>query len=133
MTLRMSNAHLGVAPPLPQLEPHVMELDLSDDKTHPFAATDISFTSTAPLVATPSTGIVDSKIVDAIAALFAHINVIHSDWVQRIRLVHERVDRIVEHQELDIKAILDTLSALYSRHTKFINDVNDFINSIRRR
>ncbi|GFY93378.1 hypothetical protein Acr_08g0017740 [Actinidia rufa] len=83
--------------PNSELEPHVVKLDLSDDETHPLAATDIPSTSTAPPVATPSTGIVDSKIVDAIAALFAHINVIHLDWVQRIGLVHERVDRIVEH------------------------------------
>ncbi|GFY85396.1 hypothetical protein Acr_04g0001340 [Actinidia rufa] len=133
MTLHMSNAHLGVAPPPHQLEPYVVEFDLSDDETPPPAATDIPSTSTAPPHAAPLTGSVDSKIVDAIAALFAHINVIHSDLVKRIGLVHERVDRIAERQEHDIKAIRDTLFALSSRHTEFITDVNDFINSIRRR
>ncbi|GFS45993.1 hypothetical protein Acr_00g0099410 [Actinidia rufa] len=45
-TLRMSNAHLGVAPP-PQLCPHVLDLDPSDDKTPP-AAPDVPSTSATP-------------------------------------------------------------------------------------
>ena len=58
------------------------------------------------------------------------MNVIHTDLVERIGQVHERVDLIVECQEHDIKAIYDTLSAFSRRHTKFITEVNDFINSI---
>ena len=38
----------------------------------------------------------NSKIVDAIVALFTHMNAIHTDLAERIGLVHERVDLIVE-------------------------------------
>ncbi|GFZ05233.1 hypothetical protein Acr_17g0008050 [Actinidia rufa] len=119
-----------------------MDLDLSDDET-PLAATDIPSSSTAPPTATdvPSTSTappiaVDlaaastSKIADAITALFTHMNVIHMDLVEHIGLVHERVDLIVERQAHDIVYIHDTLSVLSRRHTEFITEVNDFINSI---
>ena len=71
----MSNAHLGVSPPPSQLRSHVVDLDPFDDETPPTAANP----------AVDST----SKITDAIAALFTHMNVIHTDLVERIGLVHE--------------------------------------------
>ena len=45
--------------------------------------------------------------------------VIHTDLVERIGQVHERVDLIVEHQEHDIKVMRDTLSALSRQHAEF--------------
>ena len=131
----MSNAHLGVASP-PQLRPHAVDHDPSDNELSPPTATDVPSTFTTPPPTVPtagSTAAFDSKIADAIAALFAHMNVIHIDFIERIGQVHERVDLIVEHQEHDIKAIRDTLSALSRRHTEFITEVNDFINSIQHR
>ncbi|GFS42825.1 hypothetical protein Acr_00g0081890 [Actinidia rufa] len=122
--------------PSPQLRPHAVDLDPSDNELPPPTATDVPSTFTAPPPTTPtagSTAAFDSKIANAIAALFAHMNVIHIDFVECIGQVHERVDLIVEHQEHDIKAIHDTLSALSCRHTEFIIEVNDFINSIRRK
>ena len=109
-----------------------MDFDSLEDEVPPPVTTDIPFTSTAPPPAAPSTGTTDSRIANAIAALFAHINVIHSDLIERIGLVHEQVDLIVERQAHDIVAIRDTLSVLSRRHTEFIMEVNDFINSIRR-
>ena len=95
MTLRMSNAHLGVAHPPPQLRLHVVELDPSQDKVPTTTTTDIPSSSTVPPhVALTAT----SKIDDAIATLFAHMNVIHTGLVERIGQVHERVNLIVEHQ-----------------------------------
>ena len=72
-----------------------MDLDPFDDET-PLADTDAPFTSTAPPAAVDPVAASNSKIVDDIAALFTHMNVIHTDLVERIRLVHERVDLIVE-------------------------------------
>ena len=125
-TLRMSNANLGVTHVPSQLRSHAVDLDPSDDET-PHATTNALSTSTAPPPASTS------KIADAITALFTHMNVIHIDLVERIGLVHERVDLIVERQAHDIVFICDTLSALSCRHTEFIMEVNDFINNIRRR
>ncbi|GFY82955.1 hypothetical protein Acr_02g0011950 [Actinidia rufa] len=136
MTLRMSNAHLGVSPPPPPRSPHVVDIDPSDNEVPPPAATDFPSTSTTPpptTFAAASTAASDFRISDAIVALFAYMNVIHTDLVEGIGQVHERVDLIVERQEHDIKAIRDTLSALSHRHTEFITEENDFINSIRRR
>ena len=128
----MSNAHLSVAHPPPQLQPHAVDLDLSDDET-PLAAPDVPSTSSTPLADDDLATVSNSKIADAIAALFTHMNVIHTDLVERIGQVHECVDLIVEHQVHDIVVIRDTLSVLSRRHTKFITGVNDFINSIRRK
>ncbi|GFS30433.1 hypothetical protein Acr_00g0011900 [Actinidia rufa] len=122
-TLQMSNAHLGVAPPPPQLRLHAVDLNQSDDETPP---------TTLPSAADPATTS-NSRIADAITALFKHVNLIHSEWVKCIGWVHEHVDLIVEHQAYDIVAIRNTLLALSCRHTEFITKVNDFINSIRRR
>ena len=104
----MSNAYLDVAPPLPQLWPHVVDLDSSDDEAPPVAL-DILSTSFAPPPPPPPPPASNSKIVDAIAALFTHTNVIHTDLVEHIGQVHEH---IMERQEHDIVAIHDTLSAL---------------------
>ena len=60
------------------------------------------------------------------------MNVIHTNLIERIGLVHERVDLIVKRQAHDIVAIHDTLLALSCRHMEFITEVNDFITSIRR-
>ena len=52
----------------------------------------IPSTSIAPLPVAPtagSTATSDSKIADAITALFVHMNVIHTDLVKRIGQVHE--------------------------------------------
>ncbi|GFS37307.1 hypothetical protein Acr_00g0051290 [Actinidia rufa] len=112
ITLRMSNAHLRVAPPPPQLRSHVVDLIPSNDEapSTPLVAIDIPSTSTTPPPAALATAS-DPKIAEAIAALFAHIDVIHKDLVECIGLVHEQVDLIVERQSHDIKAIRDTLSA----------------------
>ncbi|GFZ10967.1 hypothetical protein Acr_22g0003650 [Actinidia rufa] len=82
MTLHISNAHLRVAHPPPQLEPHVVELNPLDDEIPPLAATDIPSTSTAPSPVAFATS--DSKVADSIAALFAHMDVIHKDLVEHI-------------------------------------------------
>ena len=120
----MSNSHLGVTPPppLPQLWSHALEFDPSEDELPPSTATNIPSTSVVPPLAAPtaaSTAAFDSKIADAIVALFAHMYVIHTDLVERIGQVHERVDLIVEHQEHDIKVMRDTLSALSRQHAEF--------------
>ena len=109
-----------------------MEHDPANEEVPPPTSIDVPSSSTAPLA---TTAIATSKpiIIDAIAALFAHMDVIHKDLVDRIGQFHERVDLIVERQKHDIKAIHDTLSALSRWHTEFITEVNDFINSIRRR
>ncbi|GFZ05270.1 hypothetical protein Acr_17g0008420 [Actinidia rufa] len=116
---------------------HALDLDYSDDEAHPpLVATNILYTSTAPPPTAPAaaaaalTTASNSRIVDAIAALFAHVNVIHVDLVERIGLVQERVDLIMERQAHDIKAIRDTLSVLSHQHTEFITEVNDFITII---
>ncbi|GFZ09968.1 hypothetical protein Acr_21g0005670 [Actinidia rufa] len=89
--------HLGVPPPSPHLESHAMDLDPPKDEVPALAATDLPSASTTPLpvVASSSTA-TGSRITDAIAALFAHMNVIHTDLVEHIRQVHEHVDLIVE-------------------------------------
>ncbi|GFY87304.1 hypothetical protein Acr_05g0009430 [Actinidia rufa] len=87
ITLRMSNAHLAVASPPPHLVPHVVELDPLKEMVPPSAATDIPSTSTAPSPIAPAA--FDPKITDAIAALFAHIDVIHKDLIESSGLVHE--------------------------------------------
>ena len=115
-TLRMSNAHLGVTPPPPQLRPHAVDLDLSNDETPPVAL-DVPSTSFAPPPTADPAAASNSKIADAIATLFTHMNVIHTDLVERNRQVHERIDLIMERQAHDIAAICDTLSALSRRHT----------------
>ena len=109
-TLRLSNVHLGVAPPPSQLQSHAVELDPSDKEVPPPASTDVPYSSTAPPPAATATS--DLTITDANATLFTHMDVIHKDLVECIGQVHERVDLIVECQEHDIKAICDTLSAL---------------------
>ncbi|GFS36664.1 hypothetical protein Acr_00g0047350 [Actinidia rufa] len=106
----MSNAHLGVAPLPPQLAPHIVELDSLKEVVPPPAATDIPSTSTALPTAAPTAS--DPKIIDVVATLFVHIDVIHKDLIERIGLVHKRVDLIVECQEHDIKAVHDTFLAL---------------------
>ena len=117
ITLRLSNAHLGVAPPPLQLRPHAVKLDPSDDET-PLPTTAILSTSTASSsVASVAS---DHNIATAIATLFAHMDVIHKDLVERIGQVHERVDLIVERQDYDSKVVRDTLSALSQCHSKFI-------------
>ena len=81
-----------------------MDLDpLEDEVPHP-AATNMLCTFTAHPPITASTVAFDSKIVDAIAVLFAHMNVIHTDLIERISLVHEQVNLIVECQAYDIVA-----------------------------
>ena len=115
-----------------------MDLNPSDHEAPPPpVATDILSTSTAhpptAPVAAAWAAASDSRIADAIVALFVHVNVIHVDLVERIGLVHERVDLIMEHQAHDIKAIRDTLSTLSHQHMEFIKEVNDFITSIRHR
>ncbi|GFS44984.1 hypothetical protein Acr_00g0093380 [Actinidia rufa] len=97
------------------------------------AATDVPSSSTAPTTTATPTDASSSKIVDAIAALFTHMNVFHMDLVERIGLVHERVDLIVERHTHDIVSIHDMLLALSHQHTEFITEANDFINSIYRR
>ena len=76
ITVRMSNAHLGVALPPLQLAPHAVKLDSLEKVVLPPPA--------APTA-------VDSKISDAIVALFAHMNVICKDLIEHIGLVHERM------------------------------------------
>ena len=105
------------------------DLDPLEDEVPP--PTDIPCTSTALPPAAASTVASNSKITDAIVVLFTHMNVIHTDLIEHIGLVHERVDLIVERQANDIVAICETVSALSRRHTEFIIEVNDFINSIR--
>ncbi|GFY87601.1 hypothetical protein Acr_05g0012400 [Actinidia rufa] len=84
ITLCMSNAHLGVAPPPFQLWSHAVDNDPSNDEAPPpLAATDILYTSTAPPPAA-STATSDSKIVDAIAVLFTYMNVIHKDLIEAL-------------------------------------------------
>ena len=85
--------------------------------------------STTPSNAAPIA--FDPSLATAITALVTHMDVIHKDLVERIGQVHERVDRIVERQEHDIKTIWDTLSTLSQRHSEFITNVNNFIQSIR--
>ena len=89
------------------------------DETPPLVALDVPSTSAAPSDPAATS---NSRIANAITTLFAHMNVIHSDLVERIEHVHEHVDLIVERQAHDIV----TLS---HRHTEFIIKVNDFINS----
>ena len=110
-TFRLSNEHLEVAPPPSQLQSHAMELDLSNEEAPPLVSTDVPSSSTVPPAAT-TIDTYDPTITDAIAILFAHMDVIHKDLVERMGQVHERVDLIIEHQERDIKAIYDTLSVL---------------------
>ena len=124
-TLRLSNAHVEVAPLPSQLQSHAVELDPLDEEVPPPASTDVPSSSTAAAATITS----DPTIIDAIVALFSHMVVIHKDLVERIGQVYERVDLIVECQEHDIKAIRDTLSALSRRHIEFITEVNDFINN----
>ncbi|GFY81331.1 hypothetical protein Acr_01g0011400 [Actinidia rufa] len=97
ITLRLSSAHLGVHPPPPHLESHAVDLDPPKDEVPAPAATDLPSTSTAPPpTSSSSSAAIDSRIADAIASLFAHIDVIHKDLVERIGQVHDRVDLIVE-------------------------------------
>ena len=126
----MSNAHLGVIPPFSQLRPHAKDLDPSDNETLSPIAPDVPSTSIAPPPFVDPAAASNSRIANAIAALSAHMNVIHSDLVERIGHVHERVDLIVERHAHDIVAIYDTLLALSRRYTEFIIEVNNFINSI---
>ena len=100
-----------------------MDVDPSDDETPP-ATLDVPSTSSAPPAAASN-----SNIVDAIVALFTHMNVIHTDLVKCVGQVHEHVDLIVERQVYDIVVTRDTLSALSRRHIEFITEVTDFINS----
>ena len=109
-----------------------MNLDLLDDETRP-TAPDVPSTSYAPPTAVDPAVASNSNIVDAIAVLFTHMNVIHTDLVERIGQVHKGNELIVECQAHDIVAIRDTLLAPSHRHTKFITEVNDFINSIHGR
>lgn len=118
-TLRLSNAQLGVAQTPSQNIPPVEETAPPDNVR-------LSPISTGSSASDPS-------IAAAVSALIAHMDGIHKDLVERISLVHERVDRVVERQELDIKAVRDTLSALSQRHNEFISEVNEFIRSIGRR
>ncbi|GFY95410.1 hypothetical protein Acr_10g0007950 [Actinidia rufa] len=93
MSFHLSNAHFGVAPPPPHLETHVMDLDPPEE----VAATDISSTSVAPpsTASTVAPSTIDfvvasnKMIANAIATLFAYVNVIHSNLIHRIGLVHE--------------------------------------------
>ncbi|GFZ06455.1 hypothetical protein Acr_18g0006250 [Actinidia rufa] len=127
--LLLSNAHLGVAAPPPRLRPHSVEFVPFDDEITP------PHGDSSPLPDPPvaSSAVPALALTATISSLVAHMDMIHKDLIERIRLVHERVDRIAERQELDIKAVRDTLSALSQRHTEFITDVNEFIQSFRRR
>ncbi|GFZ21323.1 hypothetical protein Acr_29g0004850 [Actinidia rufa] len=107
-TLRISNAHLDVAPPIPQLWTHVVDLDPSNDET-PLATTDVPSSSTAPPTSVDLVVALNSKIADAIAALVTHMNVIYTNLVERIRQVYEHIDMIVERQAHDIVSIRNTL------------------------
>ncbi|GFZ15728.1 hypothetical protein Acr_25g0001370 [Actinidia rufa] len=92
----MSNAHLGVAPPPSQLQSHAVDLNHSDDEVPPpHVATNILSSFIAPSPVSPIVAF-DSKIADAITALFVHVHVIHLDFVEHIGQVHEHVDLIVE-------------------------------------
>ncbi|GFS42228.1 hypothetical protein Acr_00g0078590 [Actinidia rufa] len=128
-TLRLSNAHLRVDPPPPQLRPHAVEIVPSVDEAPP-PTKDVPSASIDSIVAAPATA--TPLIATTIVALVAHMDGIHKDLVERIGQVHER-GRIAERQELDIKVVRDTLFALSQRHSEFITNVNDFIQSIRRR
>ncbi|GFS31505.1 hypothetical protein Acr_00g0017750 [Actinidia rufa] len=64
MTLRMSNAHLGVTHPPPQLAPHAVELDSPEEVVPSPSATDILSNLIAPPPVEVTT--FDPKIVDAI-------------------------------------------------------------------
>ena len=125
-TLLLSNAHLGVVAPPPRLRPHTVEIVPFDDETPPTPCASPSTSTTTTLTAAP-------VVTAAITTLVAHMDMIYKDLIECIGHVHKRVDRIADRQEHDIKAIRDTLSALSQRHTKFITDVNTFIQSIRRR
>ncbi|GFY93077.1 hypothetical protein Acr_08g0014730 [Actinidia rufa] len=118
---------LGLIHLSPRLRPHAVEIVPSDDEA-PSPTIDVLSSSTAPVATAPAS--FDPSIVIALATLVAHMDGIHKDLVDHIGQVHERVDRIAKHQELDIKAVQDTLSALSQRHSEFITDVNDFIQSI---
>ncbi|GFY95024.1 hypothetical protein Acr_10g0004090 [Actinidia rufa] len=128
-TLLLSNAHLGVAGPPPRLRLHTVEIVPFDDEITP------PHGDSSPLTDPPADSSAGpaSALTTAITSLVAHMDKIHKDLIERIGLVHERVDHIAERQELDIKAVRDTLSALSQRHTEFITDVNEFIQSICRR
>ncbi|GFS35833.1 hypothetical protein Acr_00g0042440 [Actinidia rufa] len=118
-TLLLINAHLGVAAPPPRLRPHTVEFVPSDDEITP------AHGDSSPLTNPPaaSSAVPALALTAAISSLVAHMDKIHKDLIERIGLVHGRVDRIAERQELDIKAVRDTLSALSQRHTEFITDV----------
>ncbi|GFS36306.1 hypothetical protein Acr_00g0045260 [Actinidia rufa] len=70
----MSNLHLGVAPPSSQLRSHVVDLEPSNDETLPTTTDVPSFSIAYPIAANP-TEASTTKIVDAIDALFTHMNV----------------------------------------------------------
>ncbi|GFZ12750.1 hypothetical protein Acr_23g0011350 [Actinidia rufa] len=108
------------------LRTHVVDLDPSNDEA-PLGVTNAPFTFAASAHASTS------SITATIVALSSQMTAIHTDLVERIGLVNERVNLIVERQAHDIVSIRDTLSALSRRHTEFIIDVNDFIRSIRGR
>ena len=127
-TLWLSNAHLGVAP-FSWLRSNAIEIIPSNDEA-PLPTKDVLSASTDPSAAAPTTDV--PSIAVAIAALVAHMDGIHKDLVELIGQIHEQVDRITERQELDIKVVQDTLSALSQHHSEFITDVNDFIQSICR-
>ncbi|GFZ21725.1 hypothetical protein Acr_29g0008870 [Actinidia rufa] len=107
-TLLLSNAHLDVAAPPSRLRPHTVEIVPSDDEITP------PHGDSSPLSDPPaaSSAVSTSALTAAIASLVAHMDKIHKDLIERIGIVHERVDRIAERQELDIKVVPDTLSAL---------------------
>ncbi|GFZ03642.1 integral membrane HPP family protein [Actinidia rufa] len=98
-TLLLSNAHLGVTPPPPRLRPHTVEIVPSDDEITPSHG-DPSPSTTLP-AAPPAVS--DSALKVAIASLIAHMDKIHKDLIERIGLVHERVDRIAESPCLILK------------------------------
>ncbi|GFS31888.1 hypothetical protein Acr_00g0019760 [Actinidia rufa] len=66
--------------PLSQLRSHAVNLDPSDDENPP-TAIDVPSSSTAPPTAANPAATSTSNIVNAIAALLMHMNVIHTDLV----------------------------------------------------
>ena len=107
-TLRISKAHLEVAPPPSQLRTHVVDLAPSDDEAPP-GVTDALSTFIGPLAATATVFASTFSIVAAISTLSTQITNIHTNLVKRIGSVNEHVDLIVERQTHDIVLICDTL------------------------